>query len=540
MNDSAAMGTLLSYLRLLEDGNSPALQFIGRWAYKIYEERHKVGMYSMYLHLILSSIFPIITGAHASLQQPPSAAKPPKVEAEDDDELDVQPMVEGLTLSDAIMFPVTAGIVLATFYLIIKWMGDAKLLNTILTVYFSFAGVFVVAKFISDGLNLLVSFIFPNAWSNGKKTFYVDSDTSRQLIGKFDEGRINISDEVGQDKTNPLPGQLSTVKFYPVFTRALWAIRASFKKHWIMRCFVHGVVDVKEKLRLQDMIGFVTGLAAILIYNTNGKAWWLSNLMGFGFSYSSLLMMSPTKFTIGSVILSGLFVYDIIMVFYTPMMTTVAKSLEVPIKLVIPGPNKGSILGLGDICIPGMMIGLALRFDLYLHYLRKQTTVLQPPSEAKAEEVVTVIKKAPYLEATGVWGDRFWTRNAAGGKLSPADGARFPKVYFKASLIGYVVGMIVTLIVCQIFQHGQPALLYLVPGVLMSLWGTAWYRGELKLMSEYSEDAKWGWDDQSRGCTEKERKENRKAKAKAKQKVDTQHAHHVALFSVSEPKQKAF
>lgn len=151
MNDSAAMGTILSFFRILEDGDSPALQFIGRWGYKIYQERQTVEEYMMYIHLILAAVFPIFIAAHSSLQQPPSAAKPTSDEAEDeDDELNVQPIVEGLTPSDAIMFPVTAAFVLGGLYFFIKWMGDAKLLNRIMTVYFSgkssFAGSRAVFK----------------------------------------------------------------------------------------------------------------------------------------------------------------------------------------------------------------------------------------------------------------------------------------------------------------------------------------------------------------------------------------------------------
>ena len=41
------------------------------------------------------------------------------------------------------------------------------------------------------------------------------------------------------------------------------------------------------------------------------------NLIGFGFCYGTLQLMSPTTFWTGSLILGGLFIYDIIMVFYT-------------------------------------------------------------------------------------------------------------------------------------------------------------------------------------------------------------------------------
>ena len=77
-----------------------------------------------------------------------------------------------------------------------------------------------------------------------------------------------------------------------------------------------------------------------------------------------------------------------------------------------------------------------------------------------------------------------------------ADAARFDKVYFKAGLVGYVVGMIVTLMVLIFWEHAQPALLYLVPGVLISLWGTAWVRGDWRLMWEYTEDGSLDGEDE--------------------------------------------
>lgn len=39
-----------------------------------------------------------------------------------------------------------------------------------------------------------------------------------------------------------------------------------------------------------------------------------------------------------------------------------------------------------------------------------------------------------------------------------------------------------------VYNHGQPALLYLVPGVTGSLWLTGWVRGEIKDMWGYTED----------------------------------------------------
>lgn len=141
MNDSAALGTLLSYLGIYEDGDSPVLQFIGLWAYKIYEQRGNTQTIFMYAHMLLSALFPIVIAAHASLQQPPSAAKPPKkktdIEDEDDEIVVEEQEMAGLTPSDAITYPLLAGTVLAILYFVIKVMGSVNMLNKILTIYCS-------------------------------------------------------------------------------------------------------------------------------------------------------------------------------------------------------------------------------------------------------------------------------------------------------------------------------------------------------------------------------------------------------------------
>lgn len=178
-------------------------------------------------------------------------------------------------------------------------------------------------------------------------------------------------------------------------------------------------------------------------------------------------------------------------------MVTVAKSLDVPIKLMFPRPGNPNdpdsrpshaMLGLGDVVLPGIVIGLALRFDLYLFYLRRQKRV--PATSAHGAET---IKKAEYFPLSGRWSDYFWTHSLLGQPLwteddnKPESPFTFPKTYFTASLVGYVLGLLATLGVMMIWDHAQPALLYLVPGVLTSVWLTAAVRGELGLIWNYTE-----------------------------------------------------
>jgi minor histocompatibility antigen H13 len=77
-------------------------------------------------------------------------------------------------------------------------------------------------------------------------------------------------------------------------------------------------------------------------------------------------------FQTGFILLSLLFFYDIFFVFGTDVMLTVAKSIDAPIKLLFPKdwsatPPQFSLLGLGDIVLPGVFIGLCLRYDILRH-----------------------------------------------------------------------------------------------------------------------------------------------------------------------------
>ena len=75
--------------------------------------------------------------------------------------------------------------------------------------------------------------------------------------------------------------------------------------------------------------------------------------------------------------------------------------------------------------------------------------------------------------------------------------------------MGYVLGMLTTLGVMHVWGHAQPALLYLVPGVLGSLWLTALVRGELGLMWNFSEESEDEEDGASEAQGDKEKtKEN--------------------------------
>lgn len=194
-------------------------------------------------------------------------------------------------------------------------------------------------------------------------------------------------------------------------------------------------------------------------------------------------------------------------------MVTVATTVDAPMKLIVETGGRTNILGLGDVAVPCMLIALALRFDLWMHY---QAKVKQIPdtkgsnggsesvsNESDSDEGWKLVRgskgrhvqvRAPYIDVTGRWADWLhtssfpWESRAVLPKEVTA--AAFPKPYFYAAMGGYAVGLVVAMALSVIFKHGQPALLYLVPGIIGALCLTAMLRGEVRYMMAYNEDGR--------------------------------------------------
>ena len=172
---------------------------------------------------------------------------------------------------------------------------------------------------------------------------------------------------------------------------------------------------------------------------------------------------------VGLILLSLLFFYDIFWVFYTPVMVSVAKNIEGPVKLMFPklqeaieqmrkekgednqyagkayDPREYNMIGLGDIVIPGIYVALMLRFDLYLY--------------KKAKKDISKF------------------------------GFSFKNMkYFLVTFIFYNIGIITTLSVMYFFNHAQPALLYLVPCTLISSTFTALLNKDIKTLWKFNEE----------------------------------------------------
>lgn len=496
-----------------------AMELLGRVAHELQIMKP---LLPTYLHLLVSAIFPIYTAAHASLSRPLSAAPKKKGEKgsaddrDDDDESDEQesPKIESLTPSDALLFPLLAGATLASLYFILKWLQDPAWLNWALGLYFSQMGLFFAMKFLKDVFSVIRSYLFPTEFSAAGSRWKVDL-----------ERKTYISDK-GPISKSPLPGIFRHVPLPDSISYLIWTLQDLLYTKARLSLHLHQLVTLKTSIDLLDLVSLVLSCAIVYYHTFVAKPWFLTNFLGFSFCYGSLQFMTPSTAWTGTLVLSALFFYDIYFVFFTPMMVTVATKLDVPIKLLFPRPDgcvypvgapEGStameeylqclakkrsmaMLGLGDIVVPGMMLAFALRFDLYIHYLKKG-------SGGKSSQLKTDAPdsdKPIYVNARGQWGERFWTssKTRSEGVLA----TKFPKPYFYASIFGYVVGMVTTVVVMQIAAHAQPALLYLVPGVLISLWGTALVKGEFQLLWKYSELPE---DQDKKGLDSKDGKEKK-------------------------------
>jgi minor histocompatibility antigen H13 len=134
-----------------------------------------------------------------------------------------------------------------------------------------------------------------------------------------------------------------------------------------------------------------------------------------------------------------------------------------------------SMLGLGDIVVPGLFIALALRYDLYRFHLSHP--------------------QLPYKRHM----------------------YSFPKPYFVATFTAYILGLVLTMTVMHVFRKAQPALLYLSPACAFSVLVLALVKKDLPGLWAYKEISK-----EDRLEKEAEEKKKEKEKPEAKEKAEGQ------------------
>ena len=297
----------------------PVSEILGSVAYTLARIQPLIPTYT---HLLLSALFPIFTGAHASLSRPSSAAKPEKGKKkltadgdngdddDDDDDTEKSQQMEGLSPSDAVIFPVLAGCTLAGLYFIIKWLQDPEILNKMLNWYFAVFGVFSISRLIRDAMQVVHTLVFPSRYVDDGMEYRVKSRMRRAIPIKTD-----TSDRLA--RASPLPGLFARIPLSAGVTVALWTLRDLPKRKLRVKVDLRSILRAKVHITPQDLLSFAIAAGAVIYFNTVDKPWWLTNLMGFGFSYTALQLMSPTTFGTGALILSALFFYDIYFVFFT-------------------------------------------------------------------------------------------------------------------------------------------------------------------------------------------------------------------------------
>ncbi len=187
---------------------------------------------------------------------------------------------------------------------------------------------------------------------------------------------------------------------------------------------------------IASILGMIMISPAVIAYYLTHH-WMISNAFGIAFSITGTGLILLSSFSSGALMFGGLFVYDCFWVFATPVMVTVGKNLDLPIKLMVPkdvfdiDSSQMAILGLGDIVIPAIFLTMLLRYE----------------------------------------------------KSHPG------AVIFIPNVIGYAFALVVTVAALHMSSHAQPALLYIVPIMLAVTSVSALLQGRLKEV--------WSWSDKA-------------------------------------------
>mmetsp|Transcript_20006 Transcript_20006/g.14718 ORF Transcript_20006/g.14718 Transcript_20006/m.14718 type:complete len:375 (-) Transcript_20006:34-1158(-) len=304
--------------------------------------------------------------------------------------------IESVSKSEAFQFPVVAGVMLVSLYLLIQYFGK-DVVNYVLLVYIALGS--------STGIKALLQSI----------TSAFDSLDEAKLV----------------DRKIP-------------------------------------IIEFTITITPLDIICCIISIVQVVFY-VYSKSWIYNNILAIVFCIHALQYIFINSFSTGFIMLSLLFFYDIFFVFGTDVMITVAKNIDAPIKLQFPknmeaDPPQYSILGLGDIVLPGIFMSLCLRFD-FLKNIKVDNFARIAENEKKGKADTNSFVNYLIKEAN-----------------------KSSKVYFITVIIGYLIAIITTVVVMIIFDHGQPALLYLVPGCLGSVGIVALVRREFSLVKEFEEN----------------------------------------------------
>ena len=358
-------------------------------------------------------------------------------------------VTETMQTKDAMLFPVIGSVVLFSLYLVFK-VFPKEYINVVIKAYFFLFGAIVLT---------------------GK----VDALLERTLPVPVVQLLTSTSVRVRHPLTF---WPLTYLAEKPPAPKAVEAAEDGERKGKEEEETVVDATEGHETVAITPLFGVSVAASLLLaVYWLWSNHWLSSNLFGVAFSIQGIELLSLGSYLNGLILLCGLFVYDVFWVFGTEVMVTVAKSFDAPIKLLFPqtdADERPSMLGLGDIVIPGIFIALLLRYD-HFHHQRRHLERQQQQQAAGA-----AVSARPHLHLHGA-------RDEAVAVSAPS-----ATPYFTTNMVAYFIGLSTTVGVMYAFKAAQPALLYLVPACIGGSMLTALSKGEVGQMLKYVEGEKTG------------------------------------------------
>ncbi|KAL7466917.1 hypothetical protein ACHAXS_007190 [Conticribra weissflogii] len=313
---------------------------------------------------------------------------------------------------------------------------------------------------------------------------------------------------------------LSRIIFYPLcellsskYPRAKKVLKSvPFRNLPVLRGFSFQWVDI-----ICFILAYGMGIAWIYIgFNrvdplSSNYFWIVQNIMGVCYCILILGLIHINTIMVATVLLVLIFFYDIFYVFLTPYLFGTSVMIDVatgegsavdadhcekypfdkacmgsqaplPMLLAVPWTNdfRGgtSMIGLGDIIFPGLLISFAARFDSAKELVKRcsRTTTARngAMNEDEAARIDTLGEVPPSSSSTS-------------SSLSPSRYhhhiGRIRKAlfhgYFGPLVIAYAIGLILAYVAVWTTGRGQPALLYLVPCCLGTMLLLGWKKKQL-------------------------------------------------------------
>uniref|UniRef100_A0A8C5PBQ1 Signal peptide peptidase like 2A n=1 Tax=Leptobrachium leishanense TaxID=445787 RepID=A0A8C5PBQ1_9ANUR len=197
--------------------------------------------------------------------------------------------------------------------------------------------------------------------------------------------------------------------------------------------------------------------------NEDRWIWILQDILGIAFCLNFIKTLRMPNFKACVILLGLLLVYDVFFVFITPFLTKNGESIMVE---VAAGPS-GSSEKNGDnlVEVPAESYATREKLPVVIRVPRLEysasTLCGVPTSVLGFGDIIVPGLLVAYCR-------RFDVRTTSSS------------VYYICCTIAYAVGMVITFVVLMVMKSGQPALLYLVPCTLVTCSVIAWIRKEMK------------------------------------------------------------